>query len=119
MATLLTVPVASRVVGRLGPFSVAMPSAPAFWTILFTKGATWPAAGEVLRVTVEESQNGGGTWEFSAGTDFTGGLWRNRAGQTISTATWVTTPMYRGANCRIRVTIDVKQACHIGATVSA
>jgi hypothetical protein len=89
------------------------------WTVGFTKGALWPASGSVLSVSIEESRDAGASWQFSAGLTLGGGDWKDRAGNVITTGSWVTTPMYRGTGCRIRLTIDVAQACDIGATMSA
>ena len=118
MAVLVTIPVQSLSPGTLGPFSAAMPNAPANWVVTFTKGASWPASGKVMDVLMEESNDNGSNWQFSASLDLSGGPWKDRAGNTVTVSAWSTTPLFRSATARVRVRFDVAQACQLGATVS-
>lgn len=118
MGILISFPLVTLNPSRIGPLEADFPNASGNWRVDFTKGL-WPASGPVLLATVEESKNGGATWEFSASLDLTGGPWKDRSGATVLTSSWSTTPLYRDPNARVRVTIDIVQACALGATVSA
>lgn len=117
MAVLIDSPPVALLPGRIGPLEAAIPNAVGNWTVEFTK-VLWPLSGPVLVVTIEESKNNGETWEFSASIDLTGGAWKDRSGATVLTARWSTSPLYRDPNARIRITMDISQACTLGAVVS-
>lgn len=89
------------------------------WTIMQNKGALWPASGKVLELLVEESPDGGATWNLRSWCDLTGGDSLDKSGNVITSGAYTVTPMYRGTNCRIRLTIKVYQACDIGADLTA
>src|SRR5258706_13245538 len=116
MTVLISIAPTSLPVGRIGPFEAALPNAPGNWNVTFTKGAVWPASGQVVLATIEESNDNGASWQFSASIDFVGGIWKDRSGATVLTSGWSTTPLYRGPAARIRITIDVSQPCILGAS---
>lgn len=120
MAILLDVPVSTINVGTIGPFDAAMPSNVGNnWIVTFTKGASWPASGEVLSAVIEESNNNGSSWRFSASVSFSGGDWRDKSGAIVTQSKWSTTPLFRGINCRIRAVVNVLQSCQAGVRVEA
>jgi hypothetical protein len=120
MAVIATIPQNTYNPGTLGPFTANMPeNLQTSWTIIFTKGSLWPGSGDVFSVIVEESNNGGTSWRFSASINMGGGDWLNEDRTVSNTARWVTSPLFRGVNCQIRVTINVFQSFNASATVNA
>lgn len=105
--------------GVLGPVESGIldPAATKFVVVTTPTALLWPASGEVLRLTVEESQNGS-PFRFSASNPLSGGVWRNRDGSIMASDTWTTDFMFVGANRRIRLTLQVFQACTVGAVAS-
>ncbi|MBS0364920.1 MAG: hypothetical protein JSR67_03740 [Proteobacteria bacterium] len=79
-------PAAVLSVGEHGPF-VAPPWRAQYrgYLLEFSKGALWPASGEVLTMRCERSHDGGRTWHEDARLTFGGGPWKTRAGEEVAT----------------------------------
>jgi hypothetical protein len=107
-------------VGTFGPFTSALlpASITQFIVELTPTPASWPASGEVLTLSIDESADGGTTWAFSASCSFNGGVQHDKQGNVMLTIPWVTTLMYTAGSRKIRLTATVVQACRAAATLS-
>ena len=119
--TQITIPPTQLSVGQHGPFtSGLLPSTLAGYQIDFTNDATWPASGDVITVTAEQSNDSGSTWAFDASITMAGGQWVTRQHQPTNTSGWSVQLDNQGSTTRkIRVRVNVLQACKLGATVSS
>lgn len=80
--------------------------------------ASWPASGDVIELRVEESPDAGTSWVFSGSCSWSGGLWHDKQGNVLPTATWVTTLMFTSGSRRLRLTANIVQACRAAASLS-
>lgn len=119
--TQIPVPISLLAVGQHGPFtSGTLPADLTGYVIDFTNDNTWPAAGDVCVVTVEQSNDNGNTWAFDASIEISGGAWKDRQGNVVHTAPWSVSIDNKGSTTRkVRATVDVQQACRLGAVVSS
>jgi hypothetical protein len=80
----------------------------------------WPASGDVLTVRVEISFDDGATWRFDASWTLGGGVWKDKNGNTLLTATLnVSLPQDGITTKKLRLNLDVLQACTVGGTLSS
>lgn len=119
--TQVTIPQTALAVGTHGPFTTpVIPSNVSRFVVNITK-VVWPAdgAGDVMTLTVEESNDGGATWRFSASDTWAGGLTTPKGGGApILTDWWVTDLLFPNQpNCKLRLTLQVLQACTVSGTV--
>lgn len=119
--TQITIPSTTLALGAHGPFtSGLLPSTLTGYVIDFTNDATWPAAGDVITVTVEQSNDSGSIWAFDASITMSGGQWKTRQGVPVNTSEWsVQLDNLGSATRKVRVKINVLQVCTLGATVSS
>ena len=116
---LLTLPVTSFAPGTAGPFvSVPLPAGTTHYQFSCTKGATWPATGNVLTYTVEISRDGGQTWQFDGSVTLAPGPWYERDGETETTA-GATRVSIDAPGALLRGALTAHQACEIGVTLEA
>jgi hypothetical protein len=120
-ATQITVPLTSLTVGQRGPFtSGLLPSNLTGYMLDLTNDATWPTSGDVLKISVEQSNDSGATWAFDASITLSAGPWRAKDGTVINTGVWSVGLQNQGSATRkIRVSMDVLQPCVLGAVVSS
>lgn len=119
--TQISIPLTALTVGAHGPFtSAALPSTLAGYVIDFTNDATWPASGDVVAFTVEVSNDNGSTWQFDASLTLAGGQWLTRQKVATNTAGWsVSIPATGSTTRKARVSLNVLQACTLGAVLSS
>lgn len=117
--TQITVPQTALTVGPKGPFtSGTLPSGSTEFIVTTTPLASaWPASGDVISLTLEESPDNGVTWQFSASQTLSGGQWLDKSGAVMPSDTWITTFMFAGAGRKIRLSANVLQACTLAATL--
>lgn len=118
--TQITIPLTSLPAGPRGPFaSGTLPAALSGYQVDFTNDASWPAAGDVLTVSVDVSPDNGQTWRFDASITLSGGHWKDQQGVAVNTAAWnVSVPGIGSSTRKMRVTLTVAQPCTLGATIS-
>lgn len=114
--TLITIPQTDLTVGTIGPFvSPRLPVNISLYTVSLT-GTAWPASGDVLKVTLERSDDDGATWNFDASAQ---GSFRDKAGNPPNNALWrIGMPVDGVTTRRLRATIEVLQPCTLSASVS-
>lgn len=119
--TQINVPISNLAVGIRGPFtSGTLPADLTGYVIDFTNDNTWPASGEVCVVAIEQSNDNGNIWAFDASLSFSGGAWKDRQGNVVHTAPWSVSLDNKGSTTRrVRATVDVQQACRLGAVISS
>jgi len=119
--TQITLPLTSLSAGSRGPFtSGILPSTLTGYQIDFTNDATWPPSGDVITVTVEQSNDSGSIWAFDASITMSGGQWKTRQGVPTNTVGWSVSLDNKGSATRkVRISLNVLQACTLGATVSS
>jgi hypothetical protein len=119
----ISIPVAPRAVNTFGPFtSGLLPAALVGYQVDFLNDATWPAAGNVVTATVEQSNDSGATWAFDASITLAGGPWFSDRAKTVPSndAPWSVSLDNQGSATRkVRITIQVLQACGLGLNVSS
>ena len=121
LGQVLVVPPTALSPGTLGPVESPLLDPAATKFVVVTTPVVWPVSGDVLKLTVEESQDGGATYRFSAGNSLAavdGGIGLKKDGTPLLFDTWTTTFMFAGASRKLRLTLEVLQACTVGATVS-
>jgi hypothetical protein len=115
---LITIAQTALLVGTpLGPLvSPALPANSLSYTVSVT-GVVWPVSGDVLKVIIERSDDNGTTWRFDASHQ---GSWRDKLGAVPTNAFWrVVLPQDGIATRKLRVTLEVFQACTLAASVSS
>lgn len=120
--TQLTIPIGPLNAGTFGPFTSALlPADLSGYLFDFTKDATWPTTGgDVCKFTVEQSNDGGQTWQFDAALTFSPAVWRDRAGNPVDTAVWSVSLDNKGSATRkIRASVEVFRPCRLGALISS
>src|SRR6267143_6514049 len=118
LGQVVTIAPVALLVGTFGPVESAIIDPAATKFVVVTTPVVWPLSGDVLKLTVDESQDGGATWRFSAANSLSGGVWHDKLGGILASDTWTTTFMFAGANRKLRLSLDVLQACTVGATAS-
>lgn len=116
MTTLIAIPQTALQIGPIGPFvSPRLPVDIPLYTVSLT-GVVWPASGDVLKVTLERSDDDGVTWKFDASAQ---GSFRDKAGNPPNNALWrIGMPVDGVTTRRLRATIEVLQPCTLIASVS-
>ena len=117
MALLITIPQTALPVSSIGPFvsPVLDPNIKGY--VVNLTGVVWPAAGDVLKVTLERSDDNGASWRFDASAQ---GSFRAKDGSAPLNAAWSVSMPQDGITTRkLRATIDVLQACTLTASVSS
>lgn len=108
-------------VGTYGPFTSGdLPNTATHFLVDITK-VIWPpdGAGEVMTLIVEESNDGGQSWQLRASDTWCGGLTYPKGGGPPMLTDWLTGDMrYPKQGGKIRLTLQVLQACTISGTVS-
>jgi len=119
--TQITIPLTALSAGAHGPFtSGLLPPALTGYELDFTNDATWPAAGDVIQVTVEQSNDNGQNWQFDASLTMGGGQWKTRQGVNTNTSGWSVSLDNQGSTTRkARISFNVLQACKLGVTLSS
>jgi hypothetical protein len=119
--TQVNFPLTALPVGAHGPFaSGLLPSTLAGYVVDLINDSSWPASGDVCKISVEQSNDSGSTWAFDASITLAGGVWKTRAGVTVNTSPWSVQFNNAGSATRkVRVTVNVLQACKLGATLSS
>jgi hypothetical protein len=117
----ISFPLTALTVGVHGPFtSGLLPSSLAAYSVDLINDSSWPASGDVCAITVEQSNNSGNTWAFDGSITLTGGQWKTRQGVNSNTSGWIVQFDNQGSATRkVRVTLNVLQACKLGATLSS
>lgn len=114
-------PLTALSVGSHGPFtSGLLPSTLAGYVIDLINDSSWPASGDVCTLTVEQSNDSGNSWAFDASVTLSGGQWKTKQGVPVNTSPWAVSLDNQGSiTRRARISIDVLQACKLGATLSS
>lgn len=117
----VTIPLTSLTVGPKGPFtSGTLPSTLSGYIVDLTNDTSWPAAGDVLTIKVEVSNDNGQSWQFDASMTLAGGAWTDRQGVTVHSSPWQVSIANTGSTTRkVRVSLNVLQPCTLGATLSS
>ncbi len=121
MAVQIAIPSTSLVVGSDPvPFiTPTLPNGVQRYRLSVTP-SVWPLNGSVLQLTVEESQDNGANFVFSAGVTFAavnGGLGLDKSGLPITTALWTFTPVFVGTTVKLRLSLHIIQSCTVSASV--
>lgn len=114
-------PLTALAVGEHGPFTTALlPQSIAGYVIDLLNDPSWPADGEVCKITVEQSNDSGQSWVFDASITLAGGLWKTRQGVVVNATPWSVQFDNAGSTTRkVRAALSVTQACRLGATLSS
>lgn len=118
LSQVVTIAPVALVVGTLGPVESGVLDPAATKLVVVTTPVVWPLGGAVVKLTVDESSDGGASYRFSASNTLSGGVWHDKLGGVLASDTWTTTLMFAGANRKLRLSLDVLQACTVGATAS-
>jgi hypothetical protein len=117
----LTSPV-SQLGGSHGPFesTTDLPADVRGYLITFTKADPWPTKGDIVRVVVEFSPNGGADWFFDASITLAAGEWRDPQGNPSNQAVWhVSLPGGCTKHRRARISYEALQPCALGLALES
>lgn len=120
LTPVITIVAAPLIIGTAGAVesSILDPSATKAVVVTTPTALAWPASGAVVKLIVEESNDGGENYRFSASNTLSGGVWNDRLGGILAFDTWTTTLMFSGSNRKIRLTLDVLQPCTVGVVAN-
>lgn len=121
MATqVFTIPQTTLSVGTHGPFTSPITTfSQNGYSIAITKTADWPASGQVCVITIEDSFDGGTTWNTVSTADYTGGPWPVKGGGTTNTSFYEINYGTLTPPNRMRFTIVVSQQFTASAVISS
>lgn len=106
--------------GLVGPFtSGTLPASISGYQVDFINDSSWPSSGDVIKITVDLSNDNGQSWQFDASITFSGGTWRARGGAATNTSEWDVSISQASPTRKVRFTLDVFQVCTLGATLSS
>ena len=118
--TQATIPQIALTPGTRGPFTTGIIPSTASQFVVKLNKVVWPAAGTgpVMTLTLDESKDGGQTWQLSAQDTWDGGLTQAKGGGTLTTDVWTTDLLYpQQPNCKLRLTLQVFQDCTVSGSI--